>query len=112
VQAAARDLGISHITLKRAKKALGIEAAKDGYQGPWKWYPNPEQESGSTGDDPLCDTELDPLCEKPVATGDSGSGPIKGDQPDTAEPLWAQGPDPGASDAYAGRNHSGEETPF
>ena len=112
VHAAAHDLGISHITLKRAKKALGIEAAKDGYQGPWKWYPKPERQRGSTGHDPLCETELDPLCEKPVATGDSGCDLTKGDQPDTAEPLWPQTGDFGTSKPYAGRDDDGQEMPF
>jgi hypothetical protein len=94
------------------QKALGIEAGKDGYQGPWKWYPNPEQQSGSTGDDPLCDTELDPLCEKPLATGDSGRGPIKGDQPDAAEPLWSRSANFGISGPYTERNEHGQEMPF
>ena len=112
VQAAARDLGISHITLKRAKKALGIEAGKDGYQGPWKWYLDPEQQRGSTGLDPLSGTEVDPLCKTPVDAGDSGSDPIKGDQADTAEPLCPQSADLGTSKPYAGRNDDGDEMPF
>jgi putative DNA primase/helicase len=35
---AAKAQGISERTLYRARKALGVEAKKDGYQGEWKWH--------------------------------------------------------------------------
>jgi putative DNA primase/helicase len=35
-EAAAKE-GISKRTLERARAALGIKAAKDGFQGPWMW---------------------------------------------------------------------------
>jgi hypothetical protein len=34
---AARDCGLSPVTLRRAKNALGVEVRKDVYQGPWVW---------------------------------------------------------------------------
>lgn len=37
VKTEAYGAGISHATLRRAKKALGIEARKDGMKGGWVW---------------------------------------------------------------------------
>ena len=37
VREAAQAHGISHGTLRRAFKAIGAKAVKDGFQGPWKW---------------------------------------------------------------------------
>jgi hypothetical protein len=37
VYAEGRDAGYSERTVRRAQKALGIEAAKDGVKGPWSW---------------------------------------------------------------------------
>ena len=37
VYAEGRDAGYSERTIRRAQKALGIEAAKDGLKGPWSW---------------------------------------------------------------------------
>jgi hypothetical protein len=37
LKALARDAGHSWRTIERAKADLGIEASKDGFQGPWRW---------------------------------------------------------------------------
>jgi hypothetical protein len=37
VEAAARKQGIAERTLRRAKKELGVKAAKDDFKGPWIW---------------------------------------------------------------------------
>ena len=37
VQDRAKAEGISEKTLRRAKKKLGVDAYKDGYQGEWVW---------------------------------------------------------------------------
>ena len=37
VQETAKANGISHGTLRRAFKAIGAKAVKDGFQGPWQW---------------------------------------------------------------------------
>ncbi len=115
VQAAARDIGISTETLKRAKRKLGIAVFKDGFQGPWKWYLNPVDQRGSSNDDHLCETGDDHLCENPVDTGDSGVHATKGGQANMDDPLWAHSADSSASQAYAGRNEHDEhdeEMPF
>ena len=71
MQAAARSLGIAERTLKRARKNVGVEVAKDGYQGPWKWYLNPVDQRGPSSDGPLCQSSDGPLCENPVNRADS-----------------------------------------
>jgi putative DNA primase/helicase len=38
VRKAARDAGIADRTLDRAKKSLGVQAKKDGLNGPWRWH--------------------------------------------------------------------------
>ncbi|MFN3159734.1 MAG: AAA family ATPase [Rubinisphaera brasiliensis] len=44
---AKRD-GIAEITLKRAKKKLGVQSAPDGMGGPWQWFlPDPSQTGSS-----------------------------------------------------------------
>ncbi len=42
VYAEGRDAGYSERTIRRAQKALGIEAAKDGLKGPWSWSMPPK----------------------------------------------------------------------
>jgi putative DNA primase/helicase len=37
VERIAKDTGHSQSTIRRAKKALGIIADKEGYQGVWRW---------------------------------------------------------------------------
>lgn len=37
VEDEAKSSGISTATLRRAKKALGVQAHKDGQRGPWEW---------------------------------------------------------------------------
>ena len=38
VRKATRDAGIADRTLDRAKKSLGVQAKKDGLNGPWRWH--------------------------------------------------------------------------
>ena len=42
-----RDAGYSERTIRRAQKALGIEAAKDGLKGPWSWRLPPKMATDS-----------------------------------------------------------------
>lgn len=37
IESAASSAGHSAATVRRARKALGVIADKDGYQGPWRW---------------------------------------------------------------------------
>lgn len=42
--------GISHMTLRRAQRALGVEAGKRGMRGPWFWrLPGPAVAAGASG---------------------------------------------------------------
>ncbi|MGA2929558.1 MAG: hypothetical protein ABSG43_26925, partial [Solirubrobacteraceae bacterium] len=90
VQGAARDVGISSETLKRAKRNLGVEVSKNGFQGPWKWYLNPVHQRGSSTDDHLCKSDDDHLCENPVDTGDFGGVAPKEGQANMDDHLWLQ----------------------
>ncbi len=53
MQGAARSLSIAERTLKRARQKVGVEVAKDGFQGPWKWYLNPVDQRGPSDHGPL-----------------------------------------------------------
>lgn len=46
VEAAARKQGIAERTLRRARQELGVDATKDGYQGPWIWALSPKAAKG------------------------------------------------------------------
>lgn len=76
----ARKAGISEITLKRAKKQLGIQALKDGDlnkngKRAWRWHlPEGDQGDQKDEDDELpskgiSDDHLDPLTETVVGQG-------------------------------------------
>jgi AAA domain len=112
MQGAARSLGIAERTLKRARQKVGVEVAKDGFQGPWKWYLNPVDQRGPNDDGPLCNPGDGPLCTNPVDTGDSDVDTSKEGQPTMDGRLWPQDAESDTSKSYARRNDDGQEMPF
>lgn len=65
--------GLSWVTIKRAKKRLGIEARKSSMDGPWVWLP-PKGIKSPEGDHVICmspfasDDPLRPISELEVAS--------------------------------------------
>ena len=113
VQAAARDLGISHITLKRAEEGTRHRGGQGRLPRTVEVVPKSGRSKGiNRAMIPFARPEHDPLCEKPVATGDSGVDASKGDQANTDEHLWAQSPISAPRSRTPGETNRGEETPF
>ena len=71
VHKAARDAGISAITLQRAKKALGVRSRKDGMAGHWVWEfpPSAGDHFPREGGHPRDDDPLDHLQSDQAESG-------------------------------------------
>lgn len=86
MKTAARDAGITDITLKRAKAQLAVETNRvggTGSAGHWEW----SLLRGSPPPDPLSETLGEPLSKNPAAIGENGgSHPLRGSRHD-GEPL-------------------------
>jgi putative DNA primase/helicase len=86
--ALARGVGISQISLRRAKKTLDIASLKRGKDGPWEW----DLPRRSSTNDHLPNDAVDHLRESPTPTGDSEERTLEGDHIQENDHLRAHEP--------------------
>jgi putative DNA primase/helicase len=84
LEAEAESMGINYKALRRAREDLGIDAWKDGYQGPWWWGTKGDKAKGTTRAHEPSPSRLPAETEPSAPKGDRACG-VGGPPDRTAE---------------------------